>query len=64
MGTNGKGGNGEVYARNDPAISPQDMDSGFVLDEKLNSAAMPFLYLLSSILIAVGAYFIYTLLNG
>ncbi len=35
-----------------------------ILDERLNSAAAPFLYLLSIILIAVAGYFVYTFLRG
>jgi hypothetical protein len=35
-----------------------------MLDERLNSAAAPFLYLLAVILIAVAGYFAYTLLRG
>jgi hypothetical protein len=33
-------------------------------DERLNSAAAPFLYLLGAILIAVAGYFAYTFLRG
>ncbi len=35
-----------------------------ILDERLNSAAAPFLYLLSLVLIAVAGYFVYTFLRG
>jgi hypothetical protein len=35
-----------------------------ILDERLNSAAAPFLYLLAIILIAVAGYFAYTFVRG
>jgi hypothetical protein len=35
-----------------------------MLEERLNSAAMPFLYLLSSVVIAAAAYFLYIFLHG
>jgi hypothetical protein len=41
-------------------IIPQRPGPDSVLDERLNSAAAPFLYLLAIILIAVAGYFVYT----
>jgi hypothetical protein len=35
-----------------------------ILDERLTSAAAPFLYLLAIILIAVAGYFVYVFLHG
>jgi hypothetical protein len=35
-----------------------------VLDERLDSAAAPFLYLLAVILLAVAGYFVYTFVRG
>ncbi len=35
-----------------------------ILDERLNSAAAPFLYLVAIILVAVAGYFVYTFLRG
>ncbi len=35
-----------------------------VLDERLTSAAAPFLYLLSTVLIAVAGYFVYLFFHG
>jgi hypothetical protein len=35
-----------------------------ILDERLTSAAAPFLYLLSIILIAIAGYFLYNFLRG
>jgi hypothetical protein len=42
-----------------PAAKETELD-----DERLNSAAAPFLYLLGGILIAVAGYFAYTFLRG
>ncbi len=39
-------------------------ETGLVLDDELRSAASPFLYLLSSLLIALAAYFLYSVLHG
>ena len=62
MGENGTG------AKDDP-VHPENQastaeETGLVLDDQLRSAATPFLWLLSSLLIALAAYFLYTLLRG
>jgi hypothetical protein len=56
--------NGSALPREHLAGTPSDMDTGLVLDEKLNSAAAPFLYLLASLMTAGGAYLLYSLLHG
>lgn len=60
MGENGSRANGNPPE--DPARTTEE--SGLVLDDELRSAASPFLYLLSSLLIAVAAYVLYALLRG
>jgi hypothetical protein len=59
---------GENSSANGNARPPEDCvrateESGLVLDDELRSAASPFLYLLSSLLIAVAAYVVYILLR-
>jgi hypothetical protein len=63
MTQNGIGVNGNTRPRGNLPGNTAD-DAGLVLDEELASAAAPFLYLLSSIVIAAGAYFLYALLRG
>ncbi len=46
------------------ADSPILPGPDLVLDERLNSAAAPFLYLLAVVLIVVAGYFVYLLLLG
>jgi hypothetical protein len=46
------------------AANPAEADAALVLDEELNSAAKPFLYLLSSVVIAAGGYLLYAMLHG
>ncbi len=48
--------------RSEMPLSPNAPD--LILDERLTSAAAPFLYLLSIILIAIAAYFLYIFLHG
>ena len=43
---------------------PNESDSGLLLDDELDSAAAPFLYLLASLTIAAGGYLLYAMLNG
>jgi hypothetical protein len=63
MKTNDTGSNGSTPAPG-KETGPQTEESQSVLDDELNSAASPFLYLLSALLIAVAAYFAYNLLRG
>jgi hypothetical protein len=44
--------------------APMRPGPDLILDERLNSAAAPFLYLLSVILIAVAGYFLYNFVRG
>ena len=64
MRENGTGANGNTIRREQLPGTPPDRDTGFVLDDELNSAATPFLYLLASLVTAVAAYFLYSLLHG
>jgi len=60
MRENGTSANGNAAPRNDPAGNPED--TKLVLDDELSSAATPFLYLLSILVIAVAAYVLYLFL--
>jgi len=60
MRENGKSANGNAAPRDDLASTPED--TGLVLDDELRSAASPFLYLLSVLVIAVAAYVLYAFL--
>jgi hypothetical protein len=62
MGENGSSANGKARPPDDPART--DEESGLVLDDEIRSAATPFLYLLASLVIAVAAYLLYSLLRG
>lgn len=62
MGENGTSANGNAAPRDDLAGTPED--TGLILDDKLSSAASPFLYLLSILVIAVAAYLLYSFLHG
>ncbi len=64
MGKNGERGNGNAVPCSDSPGTASERDPSLILDEQLNSAAAPFLYLLSSVMIAVAAYLLYTLLDG
>jgi hypothetical protein len=64
MGKNGRGANGNAIPREDLPGSPPDRDTALVLDERLNAAAAPFLYLLSSLVIVIAAYLLYSFLHG
>ncbi len=62
MRENGTSANGNAAPRDDLAEAPED--TGLILDDKLSSAASPFLYLLSILVIAVAAYLLYSFLHG
>ncbi len=62
MRENSSSANGNALPPDDPARTNEE--SGLVLDDELRTAATPFLYLLSSLLIAVAAYVLYWLLHG
>ncbi len=63
MTKNGTSANGNAMPGSSlPGKSVED--AGLVLDEELTSAAAPFLYLLSSLVIAAGCYLLYALLHG
>ncbi|MGC1585842.1 MAG: hypothetical protein ACLPJW_03210 [Rhodomicrobium sp.] len=55
------GTNGNAAPRDDLARGLED--TGLVLDDELRSAASPFLYLLSILVIAVAAYLLYSFLH-
>ncbi len=55
--------NGNAVPHHDLPVMPPE-DTGVVLDDELNTAARPILYLLASNVIAVAAYFVYALLHG
>jgi hypothetical protein len=60
MGENGAGANGEAAPRDNSGEAAEEV----ALDNELNSAASPFLYLLSALVIAVAVYVVYSLLRG
>jgi hypothetical protein len=62
MGENSSSANGNAGPPDDQARTNEE--SGLVLDDELRTAATPFLYLLSSLVIALGAYFLYLLLHS
>ncbi len=62
MRENCTGPKSDAVPPEDPARTTEE--TGFVLDDELCSAASPFLYLLSSLLIALTAYFLYSVLHG
>ncbi len=61
MREDGTSANGDAAPRDDLAGTPED--TGLVLDDRLRSAATPFLYLLSILVIAVAAYLLYSFLH-
>ena len=63
MNQNDTGSNGNTPPPPEEAAQPPE-ETKSVLDDELNSAASPFLYLLSALLIAVAVYFAYRLLRG
>lgn len=62
MRENGSSANGNAVKRNDAAGARED--TRLVLDDELNAAATPFLYLLSSLVIAVAVYLLYAFMHG
>jgi hypothetical protein len=62
MRDNGTGANGDAVPRDDAAQTAEE--TKFVLDDELDTAASPFFYLFTALLIAIGAYFVYWLLRG
>jgi hypothetical protein len=62
MGGNGTGDKDDAVRPEDAASTTEE--TGLVLDDELRSAATPFLYLLSSLSIAVAAYILYSVLHG
>ena len=77
--SHGKGSHDARFGAEDPLTTsgaenwPDNDDSpghdslaepDLVLDERLTSAAAPFLYLLSTVLIAVAGYFVYLFFHG
>jgi hypothetical protein len=61
MGENGARANGKTIADGDFAGRE---DSSLVLDDELQSAASPFLYLFSVLVIVVAAYLLYSFLRA
>lgn len=61
MGENGANPNGNAAPRDDLAGTAED--TRLILNDELNSAATPFFYLLSILVIAVAAYLLYSLLR-
>jgi hypothetical protein len=64
MRHNGSNSSGKSAPCTEPPSARGERDTGPMLDEQLNSAATPFLYLLSSIIIAAAGYFLYAFLHG
>jgi hypothetical protein len=64
MGKNGASADGNAIPREDLPGTPAEKDAALVLDDQLSMAATPFLYLLSSLVIAVAAYMLYLYLRG
>ncbi len=61
MRENGASANGNAARRDDLAGTPED--TRLILNDELSSAASPFLYLLSILVIAVAAYLLYSFLH-
>jgi hypothetical protein len=64
MGKNGASANGKAVPRDGLPGTPPDSDTSLVLDDRLNAAAAPFLYLLASLVIVIAAYLLYSFLHG
>lgn len=60
MTTEAEPENGDGHSQDAPLPAEPDL----ILDERLTSAAAPFLYMLSLALIAVAGYFVYLLSHG
>ena len=78
IGGTGKPDEGAKFNAAQPALAPLEADLGaaanherpahagpdLISDERLNSAAAPFLYLLAVVLTAAAGYFVYMFLHG
>jgi hypothetical protein len=64
MGKNGASANGNAIPREDLPGTPPDRDSALLIEDQLSTAAAPFLYLLSSLVIVIAAYLVYSFLHG
>ena len=62
MNEDGTGARGEAAPRENTGTEAEE--TGLVLDDELRSAASPFLYLLTALLIVLGGYFLYYLLHS
>ena len=60
MTTEAEPENGDGHSQDAPLPAEPDL----ILDERLTSAAAPFLYMLSLALIAVAGYFVYLFFHG
>jgi hypothetical protein len=60
MGKNGASADGNAVPRDDLPGTPSERDAALVLDDRLSTAATPFLYLLSSLVIVIAAYLLYS----
>ena len=60
MGKNGVSADRNAVPREDLPGTPAEKDAALVLDDRLSVAATPFLYLLSSLVIVVAAYLLYS----
>lgn len=58
------GGSPQLHEESQHRSVPMRAGPDLILDERLTSAAAPFLYLLAIILIAVAGYFAYTFLRS
>jgi hypothetical protein len=64
MGKNGASANGNAVPCEELPGTPPERDTALVLDDQLSTAATPFLYLLSSLVIVIAAYLLYSFLHG
>jgi hypothetical protein len=64
MVQNSSNSSGNAVPCSEPASAIGERDAGLMLDERLNSAAAPFLYLLGSVVAAAAGYFLYMFLHG
>jgi hypothetical protein len=64
MRQNGASANGSAIPREDLPGTPPDRDTGLLIEDQLSTAAAPFLYLLSSLVIVIAAYLLFSFLRG
>ena len=64
MGKNGASANGNAVPCEELPGTPPEREAPLVLDDQLSTAATPFLYLLSSLVIVIAAYLLYSFLHG